>query len=492
MHRVTTAFDTAVAAVRSGSQDLDGAAAEIVAVMTESYRLWLLDGDAPFWRGAVKMARSYNTEPIVAGAVPRLGVPGMRFCDGPRGVVMGNSTAFPTVIARAATWDRDLEERIGRAVGSEARAQGANLFGGVCADVARHPAWGRMQESYGEDPVLIGHMAAALARGARTHVMACVKHFVLNAGEDARFVVDVSIDDATLHEVYLAPFKTAVEAGADAVGTAYNTVNGVPAGQNSALLTGVLREEWGFDGFVMTDFLWGLRDPVTSVAAGQDLEMPFRQQRARALPKALRNGELDPRDVERCARRLIRTQLRHAASLGPPPPATVVAGPEHRALAREAAAQGTVLLRNETVSGGIPLLPLGPQWREGVAVIGELATSPNSGDAGSSSVSPPATSTVLDGLREALGPNAVVHHDGTDTSAAAEIARTARTAIVVVGLRAGDEGEGIILSDPDTLTLAGPPLSHPEDRADRGENPRDGVAAHLLGRRRSPRPADAT
>ncbi len=145
MHRVTPTFETAVAAVRSGSQDLDAAAADLVSVMTESERLWLLDGDEPFWRGVVRMSRSYNTEPIVAGAIPRLGVPGLRFCDGPRGVVMGNSTAFPAVIARAATWDRQLEERIGRAVGAEARAQGANFYGGVCADVARHPAWGRMQ-----------------------------------------------------------------------------------------------------------------------------------------------------------------------------------------------------------------------------------------------------------------------------------------------------------------------------------------------------------
>ncbi len=458
---MTGAFDRAVSAIRAGLKDADAAAAELVGEMTEGERLWVLDGDAPFWRGVLKMARAYNTEPIVAGAVPRLGVPGLRFSDGPRGVVMGNSTAFPAVIARAATWDPALEEQIGRAAGAEARAQGANLFGGVCADLARHPGWGRTQESYGEDPVLVGSMAAALARGAAQHVMPCVKHFVLNAAEDARFVVDVRVDEATLHDVYLAPFRTVVESGVQAVGTAYNQVNGTPVGQSRQLLTEVLREEWGFDGFVMTDFLWGLRDPIGSLAAGQDLEMPFRQQRARALPQALRDGRLDPRDVERCARRLVRTQLRHAASLGPSPDPAVIAGPKHRALAREAAAQSIVLLQNEPGPDGIPLLPLGTRSRRRVAVIGELATAANFGDAGSSAVRPRSISTVFDGLRDALGPDAVVHHDGKDPRAAAAVAAGADTAVVVVGLRSEDEGEGIVLSDAETLALAGPPFTRP-------------------------------
>jgi len=375
--------------------------------------------------------------------------------------VMGNSTAFPASIARAATWDAALEERIGRAIGLEARAQGANLFGGVCVNLARHPGWGRAQESYGEDPVLIGTMGGALTRGVRTHVMACVKHFALNSIEDARFVVDVRVDEATLHELYLPHFKAVVEAGADAVGTAYNKVNGTWAGESEELLTRVLREEWGFAGFTMTDFLWGIRDPVGSLAAGQDVEMPFRQQRARTLPQALRSGRLDPRDVERAARRLIRTQLSHAASLGPAPDPALVAGPEHRALSREAAAESLVLLRNEPAAGGPPLLPLEGGWRTDVALIGPLAATASLGDAGSSWVRPAQTSSVLEGLREALGPEAVIHHDGEDVEAAAAVAARAGTAIVVVGLRPEDEGEGIIVSDPEALKLAGPPFNRP-------------------------------
>ncbi|MFL5846876.1 MAG: beta-glucosidase family protein [Solirubrobacteraceae bacterium] len=448
-------FDAAVAAVRAGELDAETATARLVDQLEEHERLWLLDGDSGFWRGLLKMARAYNTEPIVAGALPRIGLPGLRFCDGPRGVVMGRSTGFPAVIARAASWDRDLEERVGRVIGAEARAQGANFFGGVVANLARHPAWGRTQESYGEDPVLIGVMASALTRGVRTHVMACVKHFALNSIEDARFTVDVRADPHALHEVYLPHFRAVVEAGADAVGTSYNRVNGIWAGQSRELLTEILRDEWGFDGFVMTDFMWGVRDPIGSLPAGQDVEMPFRQQRARRLPGALRDGRLSWRDVDTAARRIVGTQLRHAASLGPAPDPAVVACPEHRALARAVAAQGMVLLRNEPVAGA-PVLPLAGAT---VAVVGALATTDNMGDAGSSDVRPPDTSTVLDGLREALGAGAVLHDTGEDPAAAARLAAQADAAVVVVGLRPDDEGEGIVIGDPRALTLAGPPFT---------------------------------
>jgi beta-glucosidase len=286
-----TDFDSAAARVRTGQVKAADAAAGLVSRLTEEEKLWLLDGDQAFWPGIYRMvARGYNRVPVVAGAVPRLGIPGVRFTDGPRGVVIGASTCFPVAMSRGASWDPALEEEIGRAIGAEARAQGANLFAGVCVNLLRHPAWGRAQETFGEDPVHIGVMGAAATRGVREHVMACVKHYALNSIENARFDVDVTVDDETLHEVYLPHFKAVIDAGADAVMSAYNSVNGEWAGQNRALLTGILREEWGFAGFVMTDFVWGLRDPVGSVAAGQDLGMPFRQQRARHLPGAPRAG----------------------------------------------------------------------------------------------------------------------------------------------------------------------------------------------------------
>jgi len=125
------------------------------------------------------------------GAIPRLQIPGVRFTDGPRGVVMGSSTAFPVSMARGATWDIELEQRIGDAIGKEAKAQGANFFAGVCVNLPRHPAWGRIQETYSEDPILLGEFGLALCKGVQKHVMACVKHFAANSMENARFRVDV-------------------------------------------------------------------------------------------------------------------------------------------------------------------------------------------------------------------------------------------------------------------------------------------------------------
>ncbi len=164
---------------------------------------------------------------------------------------------------------------MGTAIGLEGRAQGANFFGGVCINLPRHPAWGRVQESYGEDPVLLGEMGAALVRGVGPNMMAVAKHYALNSMENARFKVDVMADDATLHEVYLAHFRRVVDEGVDGIMTAYNSVNGEWAGENERLLEGVLRGEWGFEGVTVSDFIWGLRDAAKSLRAGLDVEEPF-------------------------------------------------------------------------------------------------------------------------------------------------------------------------------------------------------------------------
>lgn len=451
-----TVFEDLAGQVRTGAIDAEAAAAQLLADLDGDELLWLLDGDQPVWSGARAMLRAYNTEPVVAGAIPRLGIPGIRFTDGPRGVVVGSATAFPAAVARAATFDPDLERRIGAAIGGEARALGANLFAGVCVNLLRHPGWGRAQESYGEDPLLLGTMGAALTAGARPYVMVCVKHFACNSIEDSRFRVDVLVDEATLHEVYLPHFRQVVDAGADCVMSAYNAVNGEWCGQHRTLLTDVLREEWGFGGFVMTDFVFGLRDPVLSVAAGQDLEMPFRQQRAAALPAALRDGRLGWELVRAAGTRLLAGQLRYAARVGPRPPADVVACDAHRALAREAAAQACVLLRNDPVDG-MPVLPLDPEPRT-LAVLGPLADRPNLGDHGSSQVRPPVTVSVLAGLREALGADRVRTAAGDTPEAAADAARRCDAAVVVLGLTERDEGEAMVALDADSVRLMGPPV----------------------------------
>jgi beta-glucosidase len=281
-------FDDARAAVAGGAAAGD-VARSLVATLTRDERLWCLDGDAPTWAGLVFLGGDdgYHKAPFGAAKVERVGLPGIRFSDGPRGAVVGNATCFPVSMARGATWDPELEERVGDAIGRELRAVGANLTGAVCVNVLRHPAWGRAQETYGEDPFHVGELGAALTRGLQRHVMACVKHFVCNSMENARFSVDIEVDDVALHEVYLPHFRRIIDEGVASVMSAYNSVNGEWCGQNRELLTDVLRGELGFEGFVISDWIFGLRDAATSVTAGLDIEMPYRMVRAQHLPDAL-------------------------------------------------------------------------------------------------------------------------------------------------------------------------------------------------------------
>jgi len=435
-------FDDCVRRLRSGELNAPEAAESLITRMDDDELLWLLDGDTPA-RAMLRLPARMKAGPIVGGAVARLGIPGIRFTDGPRGVVIGRSTAFPVTIMRAATWDPALEERVGLAMGREARARGANYSAAVCVNLLRHPAWGRAQECYGEDPVLIGQMAAGLTRGLRRNVMACMKHFALNSIENSRFKVDVVVDEHALHEVYLPHFKAVVDAGVDSVMSAYNSVNGTFAGENKVLLTDILRDEWGFEGFVTSDWVGGTHDAVQSLEAGMDIEMPLRLLRARELPVALRDGRV-PRDtVLRSVRRILTTCLAHYAERDEAEPALgVVAGSEHRALAREVAVTGSVLLKNEAVDGE-PMLPLPGSVRR-LAVIGRLADQPNTGDRGSSLVHPPSTVSVLQGLREQLHGVTVIHCDGKDPVASARAASDADAVVVVAGLGPDDEGERIL------------------------------------------------
>jgi len=165
------------------------------------------------------------------------------------GMVMGNGTCFPVAMARGATWDPELEERVGEAIGREIRALGGNYFGGVCINLLRHPAWGRAQETYGEDTYLLGEMGAALVRGVQKHnVMACVKHFALNSIERSRYKGDVRASERTLREISLAHFERCIDEGAASVMGAYNRFRGEHCCQSAYLLTDILRREWGLSG----------------------------------------------------------------------------------------------------------------------------------------------------------------------------------------------------------------------------------------------------
>ncbi len=449
-------FSRAADRVADGA-DLATEAGKLAALLTDDELLGMLDGDVPFWAGLIDMANGgYHQHTWPAAAVPRLGIPGFHFSDGPRGVVIGNATCFPVPMARGATFDPELEHEIGEAIGQELRATGATYYGGVCVNLLRHPGWGRAQETYGEDPLHVGRFGAALSQGVQHWALACVKHFALNSMENARFSVDVSADERALHEVYLPHFKAAIDAGTASVMSAYNSVNGAWAGENNALLTEILRDEWGFDGFVISDFIFGLRDAVRSVSAGLDIEMPFRQQRAIALPAALVDGSLSRADALLAAERIIRTLLRFDAVLAKPAPAaSVLQSDRHRALALRAAQESIVLLTNEG-----PTVPLDPSLLQRVAVLGRLAAIRNLGDGGSSAVGPAEVCTPLDGLRAALAEQGTaIVHDDTDAS----IAGDADVVIVVVGLTRVEEGE-YIDNDGTADLMDGifPPADHPE------------------------------
>ncbi len=440
------AFGALDAAGVAGADEVDARARALLDQLSIDEKLGLMNGDLPFWEGLARMSApgGYSSQCWVAGAVPRLGIPGIRFSDGPRGIVMEGATTFPVSMARGATWDAALEERVGDAIGRELRAFGGNLFGGVCINLLRHPAWGRAQETYGEDSHHLGVLGVALARGVQHHAMACVKHYALNSMENARQSVNVSADARTLHEIYLPHFRRVVEAGVAAVMSSYNSVNGEWAGQNHALLTEVLKEEWSFDGFVLTDFITGLRDAKTAVLAGQDLEMPFAMLFRQHLKWLVERGEVPLARIGDATLRLLRQQLRFAAATDPASsyPPKVIGCETHRRLSREVAEKSIVLLKNE---GG--LLPLSAIRR--IAVIGRLAAMPNTGDGGSSNTHSAYVVTPLQGLRAAVDATVrIIHDDGGDIRRAAAVAGDADAALVVVGYTHDDEGEFI---PPDQL-----------------------------------------
>ncbi|MCX5941070.1 MAG: glycoside hydrolase family 3 C-terminal domain-containing protein [Cyanobium sp. LacPavin_0818_WC50_MAG_67_9] len=443
-----------------GPEAIERRAEELLAQLSSPEKLALLEGDTDFWPGMVDIASrdASHVHPWPAGAVPRLGLAGLHFVDGPRGVVLkGGATTFPPPIARGACWDVDLEERIGEAMAREARSFGANWLAAVCVNLLRHPGWGRAQETYGEDPVLLGALGAACTRGIKRHAVACVKHLALNSIDSSRFLVDVQVRERVLHELYLPHFRDCVEAGAGSVMSAYNQVNGEWCGQHPGLLTAILKQRWGFQGFVVTDFIFGVRDGVAAVRAGQDLEMPFRMIFAGCLEEALADGRLSLARLDDAVLRQLRMQLAVPEAAYP---ASLRACPEHRALAREAATKAIVLLKNEAVSPGSALLPLDPA--RSLAVIGPLAAVANLGDRGSSDTRPEpgVVVTPLEGLRAAAAPGAVHHASGEHLQEAIALAARCETALLVLGLDWRLEGEHIHPGDIAPI-LRQMPAPHP-------------------------------
>ncbi len=437
-------------------ESIEGKAREILAKMTLDQKVRQMTGDDNIIRGGIAMLRRYNARPICAGTDPELGIPPVAFTDGPRGVVMGASTCFPVSMARGASWDPKLEERIGEAIGIEARSQGANYFGGVCINLLRHPAWGRAQETYGEDPFHLGTMGVALLTGVQKHIMACAKHYALNSIENTRMKVNVRVDERTLREIYLPHFKKCVEAGVASIMGAYNKVNGDYCCENAHLLRDILKQEWEFSGFVLSDFLQGVRDGQKAVNAGLDIEMPFRlRMKAGKLKKLVNRGAILEENIDDAVLRILRQKLRFNTTNDPTRyKIESVASPQHVFLAREAARKGIVLLKN---AGSI--LPLERASVKNIAVFGKLAAYPNIGDLGSSRVRPPYVVTPVEGIQKVGGGSIKVEYDrSTDLPQAIALAKAADVAIIVVGFTQRDEGEHLSTVGGDRSSLSLRPI----------------------------------
>lgn len=398
-------------------------------------------------------------------AAPSAGIPSLFLSDGPHGLrkqegaqdCMGiaesrPATCFPTASALACSFDPKLVERVGAAIGEEARRQGVDVVLGPGVNIKRHLLCGRNFEYFSEDPVVSGELGAAMVRGIQSRgVGACLKHFAANSQEHARMVSDSVVDERTLRELYLAPFEHVVRhARPWSVMTAYNKLNGVYCSEHEWLLREALRGEWGFDGAVVSD--WGaMSSSVASVRVGLDLCMPGpRRDHARALVEAVRSGELEEgcvneaaSHIERLARRVKACQAEGPGDGTPAPsPSEEEFYRAHADLAREAAAQSAVLLKNDGV------LPLNLDAK--VAVIGAFARMPRYQGSGSSRINP----KIIDNIWYRLEQRGVAaeYADGYDPTTgdadagqlleAETIAARSDVAVVVAGLPARYESEG--------------------------------------------------
>lgn len=400
-------------------------------------KLHMLSGQRFFARNGVDLitkGQKYNCRPCLSGGVKRLGIPTVAFSDGPRGVVMGNSTCFPVSMARGAAFDDALEYEIGAAMADEAAAQGANYFAGICINLLRNPRWGRAQETYGEDPFLLSKMGAALTKAVQDRgVIACPKHYAVNSIENIRFDVNVEADEKTLHEVYLPHFKACIDAGAMSIMGAYNLFRGEHCCESRYLLKDVLRSQWGFTGFTISDFLMGVRNAPRALTAGLDIEMPQIMHYA-TLPLDLKTGKVTMADIDAAVQSILRglikiTPKKKAVSK------TVIASKKHTDLARRAALEGTVLLKND---GALPLVPT-----KKIALIGRYANKINVGDHGSSSVFAPYTVTPYEGLCSVYGKQNVVLCEGTDFSAKRREIESCDAVVLCVGSDYKQEGENL-------------------------------------------------
>jgi beta-glucosidase len=315
-------------------------------------------------------------------------IPPLKMSDGPAGVRWGKATAFPAPIAFAATWDISLVKRVGKIMAEELKAYGRNVFLAPCINIHRIPVGSRNFESYGEDPFLIGKIAASFIKGVQgENVITCVKHFTANNQEWNRTKIDVIVSERALREIYLPAFKMAVEDGKVwCVMSAYNKVNGDYCSENKHLLTDILKNEWGFKGFVVSD--WGAtHSTVKSAESGLDIEMPFGRFFGYKLKDAVRTGKISEHIINEKIRRILRAMLKtgvFSSSDAEKSRSEIFAIiNKHGDFAKEVAENSIVLLKNRD-----NLLPLNTNNIKSIAIIGPNAKYARTGGGGSAMVKP--------------------------------------------------------------------------------------------------------
>ncbi|MDB5228549.1 MAG: glycosyl hydrolase [Bacteroidota bacterium] len=444
---------------QSAGFDADTASRNIIASVSLKEKIFEMHG-----RGILKLGLSvFFTKkliPVKAGGNKKYNIPPTTFLDGPRGISFyKGATAFPVTMARGASWERDLEKRIGEAMGKEIRALNANYSGAVCMNVLRHPRWGRAQETYGEDPYHIGEMAVSLVGGIQQHnVQACAKHFAANSMENNRFGGSMNMDERTLHEVYLPHFKKVVKNGVASIMSAYNKLNGEYCGHSKKLLTDILRNDWGFKGYVTSDWEAGLYDTQKGIEAGMNIEMPAgRFYSFKKIKKLIAEDKITEKQIDNLIFPVIRTKLLFASNEDKQVyPKDLVGCKAHAELSQEAAEKSAVLLKNEN-----NLLPLNKNKLKRIAIIGSLADVKQTGDRGSSNVFCDYIISPLEGVKNYLQDEVeILTAAANDINEVRNICGKADAVIVIAGTTYKDEGEYIgdwkmrDKDDPDKKNIA--------------------------------------
>jgi beta-glucosidase len=438
------ASSSALAQSSSGMDALDARAADLVEQMTLEEKAALASGRA-FW----------TTEPV-----ERLDLPSIWLADGPHGLRRTRSpgdigaggstpaTCFPTAAGLAATWDTSLVRRVGAALGEEAQAQDVQVVLGPGANIKRSPLGGRNFEYFSEDPILSGRMAAAHINGVQSEgVGASLKHYVANNQEYHRMSTSAEVDERTLREIYLRSFEIPVkQADPWTVMVAYNRVNGTFATEHDRLLH-ILDEDWNHEGIAISD--WGaVQNRIPAAKAGLDLEMPGNDGHDQQLVQAVKAGDLEEAVLDRRVQETVEIVLKGDSLHRPDVEFSEAMQERHHELAREAAAESFVLLKNED-----DFLPLDETTDRQIAIIGAFAQTPRYQGAGSSRVNPTQVSTTYEALASALGEDQLTYaagyplgEDGGDADSlraeAVEAARSADVALVFAGLPPASETEG--------------------------------------------------